>query len=84
MLGVTNSPVWLQVFADIFQCTLEIVDVKEHGTLGTAMTAAVMIGWFDDVFAASNEMVRVARTVTPNPAHQQVYQTNISSTKPVI
>ncbi|CAM6447192.1 FGGY-family carbohydrate kinase [Citrobacter portucalensis] len=72
--GVTNSPVWLQVFADIFQCTLEIVDVKEHGTLGTAMTAAVMIGWFDDVFAASNEMVRVARTVTPNPAHQQVYQ----------
>jgi hypothetical protein len=31
---VTNSAVWLQIFADIFQSTLEIVDVKEHGTLG--------------------------------------------------
>ena len=31
--GVTNSPVWLQIFADIFRATLEIVDVKEHGTL---------------------------------------------------
>ncbi|VEB05590.1 putative L-xylulose kinase [Klebsiella pneumoniae] len=51
--GVTNSPVWLQIFADIFQATLEIVDVKEHGTLGTAMTAAVMVGWFAEVFAAS-------------------------------
>ncbi|QGN38180.1 FGGY-family carbohydrate kinase [Klebsiella oxytoca] len=72
--GVTNSPVWLQVFADIFQSTLEIVDVKEHGTLGTAMTAAVMAGWFDDVFAASNEMVHVSRTVIPNPDNNKVYQ----------
>ncbi len=71
--GVTHSPVWLQLFADIFQSTLEIVDVKEHGTLGTAMTAAVMVGWFDDVFAASSEMVHVARTVIPNPARQQIY-----------
>lgn len=72
--GVTNSQVWLQIFADIFQATLEIVDVKEHGTLGTAMTAAVMVGWFDDVFAASNEMVHVSRTVTPDPASHRVYQ----------
>ena len=72
--GVTHSPVWLQVFADIFQSTLEIVDVKEHGTLGTAMTAAVMVGWFDDVFDASNAMVRVSRTVTPNPDNNKVYQ----------
>ena len=72
--GVTNSAVWLQIFADIFQSTLEIVDVKEHGTLGTAMTAAVMVGWFDDVFAASNEMVHVSRTVTPDPDSNKVYQ----------
>ena len=73
--GVTNSPVWLQIFADIFQATLEIVDVKEHGTLGTAMTAAVMVGWFAEVFAASNDMVHVSRTVSPNPENHRVYQT---------
>lgn len=72
--GVTNSPAWLQLFADIFQARLEIVDVKEHGTLGTAMTAAVMIGWFDDIFSASQAMVHVSRTVLPNPDNQQVYQ----------
>ena len=73
--GVTNSPVWLQIFADIFQATLEIVDVKEHGTLGTAMTAAVMVGWFAEVFSASNDMVHVSRTVSPNPENHRVYQT---------
>lgn len=62
--GVTNSPVWLQIFADIFRATLEIVDVKEHGTPGTAMTAAVMVGWFAEVFSASNDMVHVSRTVS--------------------
>ena len=72
--GVTNSSVWLQIFADIFQSTLEIVDVKEHGTLGAAMTAAVMIGWFEDIFASSNAMVHVSRTVTPDPTNSKVYQ----------
>lgn len=38
------------------------------------MTAAVMVGWFDDVFAASNEMVHVSRTVAPNPDNNKVYQ----------
>lgn len=38
------------------------------------MTAAVMAGWFDDVFVASNEMVHVSRTVTPNPDNNKVYQ----------
>ncbi|STV71284.1 L-xylulose/3-keto-L-gulonate kinase [Klebsiella michiganensis] len=38
------------------------------------MTAAVMVSWFDDVFAASNEMVHVSRTVTPNPDNNKVYQ----------
>ncbi|ELN2739152.1 TPA: carbohydrate kinase [Pluralibacter gergoviae] len=71
--GVTYSDVWLQIFADVFQATLEIVDVKEHGTLGTAMTAAVMVGWFDDVFAAADRMVGVARTIEPNPANAAVY-----------
>ena len=82
--GVTNSPVWLQIFADIFRATLEIVDVKEHGTTGTAMTAAVMVGWFAEVFAASNDMVHVSRTVSPNPKTTGSTRPNTSFIKPVI
>jgi hypothetical protein len=37
---------------------------------GTAMTAAVMVGWFAEVFAASNDMVHVSRTVSPNPVRE--------------
>lgn len=82
--GVTNSPVWLQIFADIFRATLEIVDVKEHGTLGTAMTAAVMVGWFAEVFAASNDMVHVSRTVSLIRKTTGSTRPNTSFIKPVI
>ncbi|ELU1438437.1 MULTISPECIES: FGGY-family carbohydrate kinase [Providencia] len=72
--GITHSPVWLQIFADIFQCQLEIVDVQEHGTLGAAMTAAVMEGYFPDVFAACEVMVKVADIIKPDTANKTVYQ----------
>ncbi len=72
--GITQSPVWLQIFADIFQCQLETVDVQEHGTLGAAMTAAVMEGYFADVFAACEVMVKVAKVITPNIANKVTYQ----------
>ena len=39
------------------------------------MTAAVMVGWFAEVFSASNDMVHVSRTVSPNPENHRVYQT---------
>ncbi|MEG2253713.1 MAG: FGGY-family carbohydrate kinase, partial [Vagococcus sp.] len=35
--GITNSDVWLQMFSDALGIPLEIVTVKESGTLGTAM-----------------------------------------------
>ncbi|WP_272675335.1 FGGY-family carbohydrate kinase, partial [Providencia sp. PROV122] len=71
--GITHSPVWLQIFADIFQSQLEIVDVKEHGTLGAAMTAAVMEGYFPDVFAACDAMVKVSEVIHPQTDKQAVY-----------
>lgn len=71
--GITHSPIWLQIFADIFQCQLEIVDVKEHGTLGTAMTAAVMQGYFKNVFEASEMMVEVAKVIHPDINNKDIY-----------
>ncbi|QTF06508.1 carbohydrate kinase [Brenneria izadpanahii] len=72
--GIANSDIWLQIFSDIFQCSLEIVDVKEHGTLGAAMTATVMCGYYQDIFAASNNMVNVSKTIRPNKDNQEIYQ----------
>ena len=39
--GAANSPLWVQMFADVTGLPVEIVKVKELGALGCAMTAAV-------------------------------------------
>ncbi|MDP1019200.1 carbohydrate kinase, partial [Klebsiella pneumoniae] len=64
-----------QLPADAPLATGHVTDSDDHGTLGTAMTAAVMVGWFAEVFSASNDMVHVSRTVSPNPENHRVYQT---------
>lgn len=72
--GITNSQVWLQMFADIFQKPLELVNVKENGAMGAAMAAGVMSGLFTDFKAAAKSMVHISRTITPNPELAEVYQ----------
>ncbi|MFJ7746568.1 FGGY-family carbohydrate kinase [Peribacillus sp. NPDC097295] len=71
--GVTKSDVWLQMFADSLQIPLEIVEVKEHGTLGTAMCAAVMEGHYESIKEAAVKMVNVNRIIQPNPDKAKVY-----------
>jgi len=71
--GVTKSDVWLQMFADSLQIPLEIVEVKEHGTLGTAMCAAVMVGHYASIKEAAVKMVNVKRKIQPNPDRAKVY-----------
>lgn len=72
--GVTNSPVWTQMFADVLNVELEIVDVKEHGTLGAAMTATVMMGRYENVEEAARNMVHVQQTIKPNEEAVEIYK----------
>lgn len=72
--GITNSNTWLQIFADVFQRPLELVDVSENGALGTSMAAAVMSGVYPDFATAADKMVKISRTIQPNPANEAIYQ----------
>ncbi|WP_338215546.1 FGGY-family carbohydrate kinase [Companilactobacillus muriivasis] len=72
--GITNSNTWLQMFADVFQRPLELVDVSENGALGTSMAAAVMSGVYPDFATAADKMVKISRTIQPNPANAKIYQ----------
>ncbi|MFC6181374.1 FGGY-family carbohydrate kinase [Lactiplantibacillus daowaiensis] len=72
--GITNSEIWLQIFADVFQRPLELVDVSENGALGTSMAAAVMSGVYPDFATAADKMVKISRTVQPNPDNAKIYQ----------
>lgn len=71
--GVANSPVWIQMFADILQIPLEIVEIKEVGALGAAMTAAVGVGMFASYSEAAGNMVRVKEKYCPQPQYAAVY-----------
>ncbi|MCI1466520.1 MAG: carbohydrate kinase [Lactobacillus sp.] len=71
--GATNSKVWVQMFADMFQQDVELVDVKENGTLGCAIEAGVMAGIFPDFKTACEQMVHVKSVIHPNKERGAVY-----------
>lgn len=72
--GAANSPVWVQLFADVLNLPIETVCVKELGALGAAMAAAVAAGEFTDYRQAAKAMVRVQGQVEPDPDKADLYQ----------
>jgi xylulokinase len=71
--GGARSALWCQIFADALQRPLErIVEPESGGTRGSAMTAAVVAGWYPDLAAAS-VMTRTARVFQPDPALADFY-----------
>ncbi|MEG2061524.1 MAG: FGGY-family carbohydrate kinase [Alistipes sp.] len=72
--GITNSTVWIQIFADVMQCPIEIVDIAETGALGCAMAAAVGVGEYPDFAAAATGMVKVRCRVEPIEEHIRIYE----------
>ncbi|MFC7395482.1 FGGY-family carbohydrate kinase [Scopulibacillus cellulosilyticus] len=72
--GVTKSDVWMQMFADCLQIPLEMVEVKEHGTLGTAMCAGVMTGHYKSIKQAADKMVKVERIIQPKKENASIYE----------
>lgn len=72
--GVVNSPVWVQMFADILEMPIETVDANELGALGAAMTAAVAGGAYPDLQAAAAAMVHMGKTYMPNAEAAEGYR----------
>ncbi|GBF92749.1 carbohydrate kinase [Raphidocelis subcapitata] len=71
--GATKSDLWLQIHADVTNLPLHLTEVSDAPALGCAILAAVAAGLHPDVPAATAAMVRVARTVKPDPARHAEY-----------
>jgi L-xylulokinase len=82
--GVTNAPMWVQMFADVLEMDVETIEVKELGALGAAMTAAVAAGLYPDLAAAGKAMVKVSRVYHPDPALAPVYRRKYRDFKTVV
>ena len=71
--GASRSPIWPQVFADVLRLDIEVPEGGELGAKGTAMAAAVALGHYPTLEAATDGMVRIARRYRPDPARAAVY-----------
>lgn len=71
--GATNSAIWSQMFADIFQTVVEIPSGSELGCLGAAIGGAVATGIYDSWDEAVSAMVSMDRRYEPNPALADLY-----------
>jgi len=72
--GGCNSPVWLQVIADV--TGKELSKVKNHleaGAAGAALTVAVGLGVYPSV-EAIDDLIQIERVVRPNPANRTRYE----------
>lgn len=72
--GAANSDVWLQIFADVMQVPIEVVQGKEQGALGAAMSAGIAAGIYEDYKDAAARMVRVTKTVVPRSCMKEIYE----------
>lgn len=72
--GAAKSPLWVQIFADILDCPIEVIATEELGALGCAMSAAVAAGAFSDLKEAAKQMVRVKACINPVAEHVQIYK----------
>jgi len=72
--GAANSKLWAQIFADVLDISIELIETKELGTLGCAMAAAVAAGVYPDLKAAAQKMVVVKVRIESTKNNVAIYQ----------
>ena len=70
--GGAKSALWRQIVADVLELELQKVKVDDS-SFGTAMMAAVGVGWFDSLAHAAETCVQIDSVTVPNPANKEIY-----------
>ena len=76
--GAVNSSVWVQMFADAFGISIEIVPGEEMGAKGAAIAAATAIKLYPDIYTAVAEMTNSRVTVCPRPEYREIYREKLT------
>jgi gluconokinase len=71
--GFTNSPVWKQILADVFQKEVSIPEHTESSCLGAVQLGRFAIGE-TEVLREVSEDTKQYGTVMPNAEHKEVYE----------
>jgi FGGY-family pentulose kinase len=71
--GGARSRLWLQIHADVLGLPIHLPRDPEACALGSALVAAVGVGYFAGLDEAARAMVRPAAVLEPEPANRGVY-----------
>ena len=82
--GVTNSDVWIQIFADAIQIPIDVVQDKEQGAQGAAMAAGIAVGIYKDYDDAIRRCVKISKTIEPRPEYAETYRNKYSAYRAVV
>lgn len=82
--GAANSDVWVQIFADVLQIPIDVIEDKELGAQGAAMAAGIAAGIYPDYEAAIRRTVKISKTINPRPEYAAVYQEKYERYRAVI
>ncbi len=72
--GGAKSPLWKQIFANVLNVSLDILESEQGPGMGGAMLAAVACGEYPSVEACCDALVKVVDTVEPDPAIAARYE----------
>lgn len=71
--GGAASPLWRQIFADVFNLPVRTVfGSAEGGSFGAALVAGVAVGVWSDL-AATVPLIRPDSETLPNPGNREIY-----------
>jgi len=65
--GGARSALWQKIQSDIYGMPVELIAAEEGGAYGAALLAGVGVGTWPSVELACQAVVRVAKTVKPDP-----------------
>lgn len=72
--GATQSPLFMQIYADVLGRSIFVTRETEGSLLGSAVVAAVGAGVYGDLHTASQSMVEVSREYRPDLACHAEYK----------
>lgn len=71
--GGAKGDLWPQIVADVLGVTVHVPAVKESTALGAALFAGLGAGLYDDIATITRDIVRIERTIEPDPEAHAVY-----------
>lgn len=70
--GGAKGKLWRQIVADVLGIAMEKVKVDDS-SFGSAMLAAVGLGWFANFAEAAETCIEIESVSHPNPEHKELY-----------